>query len=83
MYSFRTMLIHVNYPAWYTVVSEDGRNWYATLATFQYYHSTSPHKMLHLDKDIMLGWLFYSIKFNEIGMENLRSCQIEMLYASG
>jgi hypothetical protein len=63
------MLIHVNYPAWYTVTSADGEKWYATLASFKFNNTALPEKLIFLRKDLYYGWLCYSVKFNENNME--------------
>jgi hypothetical protein len=66
------MVMHGKDVAWYLITSDDGIEWYATLETFNFYQKSAPPKVLYLHKDFQIGWLCYSVNFNEIGMEQLR-----------
>jgi hypothetical protein len=71
-HSFRTMVMHGKDAAWYLITSGDGNQWYATLETYNFYQKNGPPKVIYMHKDLQIGWLCYSVNFNEIGMEALR-----------
>lgn len=64
--------MHGKDSAWYLVTSRDGKDWYATLQTFNFYQKKSPYNIISLKKDVMIGWVYYSVTINEIGIEALR-----------
>jgi hypothetical protein len=66
------MVIYITASAWYTVTSEDGITWYATLSGFKEYHSGEPPHIIKLQKEYK-KWKYDAVSFAEDGNEILET----------